>query len=73
MLRQILRSIVILFSPLSADSLCRLLHVTKEDVDQTLEDLHSILDIPDTIPFSIIHRFATFLLIKRGVETQNSG
>lgn len=46
MLRQVLRSIVILFSPLSADSICRLLYATKEDVDQTLKDLHAILDIP---------------------------
>ena len=46
MLRQILGSIVILFSPLSAHSLYKLLPVTREDIDQTLEDLHSVVDIP---------------------------
>jgi hypothetical protein len=43
MLRHILGSLAILFSPLSAYSLSKLL---KEDINQTLEDLHSILDIP---------------------------
>jgi hypothetical protein len=38
---------VVLLSPLSAYFLNRLLHVTKEDVDQTLEDLHTILDISE--------------------------
>ena len=44
-LRQILGSIVVLFSLLSVHSLSKLLCVTKKDVDQTLEDLHSILDV----------------------------
>jgi hypothetical protein len=47
MLRHMLGSIVVLLSPLSAHFLSRLLHVPKEDVDQTLEDLHAILDIPE--------------------------
>ena len=46
MLRHILGSIAILFSPLSTQSLSRLLRVTKEDIDQTLEDLYSVLDVP---------------------------
>ncbi|KAF2188446.1 putative WD-repeat protein [Zopfia rhizophila CBS 207.26] len=46
-LRYTLGSIVVLFSPLSVNSLSRLLHVLKRDVDQTLEDLHAILDIPE--------------------------
>ena len=45
MLRQILGSIAVLFSPLSICSLSSLLCITKEDIGQTLEDLHSILDI----------------------------
>jgi hypothetical protein len=45
-LRRVLGSIAILFSPLSASSLSELLLITKEDVDQTLDDLHSILDVP---------------------------
>jgi hypothetical protein len=66
-LRQILRSIVVLFSPLSAHPLSKLLCVTKEDVDQTLEDLHSILDVPkDQIrPLCLYHPlFRDFLLNK---------
>jgi NACHT domain len=67
MLRHILGCIVILFSPLSADSLSTLLHATKEDVDQTLEDLHAILDIPEdrTRPIRLHHpSFRDFLLDK---------
>jgi NACHT domain len=45
-LRKALGSIVILLSPLSASSLYKLLNVKKEDLDQTLNDLHSVLDIP---------------------------
>jgi len=66
-LRHILGSIVVLLSPLSAHSLSRLLHVTKEDVDQTLEDLHAILDIPEdqSRPFRLHHpSFRDFLLSK---------
>lgn len=46
MLRKVLGSIVILFAPLSTQSLTRLLDIPKIKVDQTLEDLHAILDIP---------------------------
>ena len=65
MLRQILGSIVVLFSPLSISSLSELLCVMKEDIDQTLEDLHSILDVPkDQIrPLRLHHpSFRDFLL-----------
>ncbi len=65
MLRQILGSIAILFSPLSMCSFSRLLYVTKEDVGQTLEDLHSVLDIPkdQTQPLRLHHpSFQDFLL-----------
>ena len=66
-LREILGSIVILSSPLSADALATLLHMPKQDVDQTLEDLHSILDIPEdqTRPLRLHHpSFRDFLLDK---------
>jgi hypothetical protein len=46
-LRYVLGSLVVLFSPLSVHSLSTLLHVTKQNDDETLEDLHAILDIPD--------------------------
>lgn len=66
-LRHTLGSVVVLFSPISAHSLSRLLHVAKEDVDQTLEDLHAILDIPadQNRPLRLHHpSFRDFLLDK---------
>ena len=66
-LRHTLGSVVVLFSPISAHSLSRLLHVVKEDVDQTLEDLHAILDIPadQNRPLRLHHpSFRDFLLDK---------
>ena len=74
MLRHVLGSIVALFSPLSARSLSRLLHVPKEDVDQTLEDLHAIMDIPDdpTRPLHLHHpSFRDFLLNKNRCRDPN--
>jgi hypothetical protein len=68
MLRQILGSIVILFSSLSVFSLARLLHMPKEEVDRTLKDLHSILDIPKDPSYLIrLHHpsFRDFLLDKK--------
>ena len=65
MLKQTLGSVVVLLSPLSAFSLSRLLHLPKEDVDRTLEDLHAILDIPkdQTRPLRLHHpSFRDFLL-----------
>jgi hypothetical protein len=67
MLKRILGSIIILSSPLSADSLSKLLHIQKQDVNETLEDLHSILDIPEerTRPLRLHHpSFRDFLLSK---------
>jgi hypothetical protein len=65
MLRQILGAIAVLFSPLSIYSLSSLLRVTKEDVDQTLEDLQSILYVPkdQNHPLRLHHpSFRDFLL-----------
>jgi hypothetical protein len=45
-LRTTLGSIVTLLSPLSVSSLSRLVMIQKEVIDQTLNDLHSVLDIP---------------------------
>ncbi|KAI9854173.1 MAG: hypothetical protein M1813_001343 [Trichoglossum hirsutum] len=74
MLRDVLGSIVVLLSPLSTYSLSRLLQVPKEDVDQTLEDLHAILDIPkDRIrPLRLHHpSFRDFLLDKKRCRDSN--
>ena len=46
MLRKILGSIVLLFSPLSIDSLASLINFSREDLRQTLDHLHSILEVP---------------------------
>jgi hypothetical protein len=65
MLRQILGSIVVLFATLSAHSLSRLLYVPLEDINQTVEDLHSILNVPKdkTWPLRLHHpSFRDFLL-----------
>lgn len=74
MLRKNLGSIVVLYSPLSADSLRKLLHITKEDADQTLEDLHAILDVPEDQARSLrLHHpsFRDFLLDKERCGDQN--
>jgi hypothetical protein len=67
MLKHMLGSIVVLLSPLSASSLSRLLHLPREDVDWTFEDLYAILDIPEdpTRPLRLHHpSFRDFLLNK---------
>jgi hypothetical protein len=68
MLRYVLGSAVVLFSPLSACCLSVLLHVVEEDVRQTFEDLHAILNIPEipTQPLRLHHpSFRDFLLDRK--------
>lgn len=48
MLRLVVGSIVTFISPLSLSSLSRLLSITEEDVHYTVEELHSILIVPDS-------------------------
>ena len=72
-LRRILGSIVILYSPLSAISLAKLLSIPTEDVNQTSEDLHAILDIPkeQSRPIRLHHpSFRDFLLNKERCSDQ---
>ena len=67
MLKYTLRSIVVLLSPLSTSLLSRLLHLPREDIDRTFEDLYAILDIPEdlTRPLRLHHPlFRDFLLNK---------
>jgi hypothetical protein len=74
MLRHILGSVVVLFSPLSAGSLGRLLNVIKPDIDQTLDDLHAILDVPQnqTNPIRLHHpSFRDFLLDRSRCQDLN--
>ena len=73
MLRHILGSLVVLFSPLSTDSLGKMLDVTTGEINQTLEDLYAILDIPkDTGPLRLHHpSFRDFLLNKERCRDAN--
>jgi hypothetical protein len=66
-LKSLLGSIVTLFSPLSTQSLSKLVNASQQEVDQTLDDLHAILDIPkdQTCPLRLHHpSFRDFLLKK---------
>jgi hypothetical protein len=68
MLKSLLGSIVTLFSPLSTQSLSKLVNTSREEVNQTLDDLHAILDIPkdQTCPLRLHHpSFRDFLLNKK--------
>ncbi|SLM39419.1 WD40/YVTN repeat-like-containing domain, partial [Lasallia pustulata] len=74
MLRDILGSIVTLLSPLSIHSLSRLLNFQSEEVDDCLEDLHAILDIPrDHTRLLRLHHpsFRDFLLKKDRCNDSN--
>ena len=58
-------TIAVLSSPLSTHSLSKLLDISQEQIDQTLNELHAILDIPkdSTQPLRLHHpSFRDFLL-----------
>ncbi|RDW85430.1 hypothetical protein BP5796_03755 [Coleophoma crateriformis] len=66
-LREATGAIALLFSPLSVLSLANLLHIPKDEISRTLNDLHSILDIPKdpARPIRLHHpSFRDFLLSK---------
>jgi NACHT domain len=72
--RDILGSIVTLLSSLSVHSLSRLLNFQPEEVDDCLEDLHAILDIPrnQTRPLHLHHpSLRDFLLNKDRCNDSN--
>ena len=74
MLRYVLGSVVVLFSPLSVDSLSRLLVAPKQKVDRLLKDLYAILDIPKELirPLHLHHpSFRDFLLNKNRCRDSN--
>ncbi len=65
--REIVGSIVILFDPLPTAALARLLGKPKEGVDETLNDLYSVLKVPKDqgSPVRLVHpSFHDFLLSK---------
>jgi hypothetical protein len=73
MLKATLGTVVVLFSSLSAVSLARLLHIPQMDIGQTLDDLHSILEVPkdEDHPIRLHHpSFRDFLLNKQRCHDQ---
>jgi hypothetical protein len=71
--KEIVGSIVVLFDPLSAANLARLLNKTKEEIVQTLDDLHSVLEVPESQEYAIrlLHpSFRDFLLDKKRCRDQ---
>ncbi|KAI9708129.1 MAG: hypothetical protein M1828_003189, partial [Chrysothrix sp. TS-e1954] len=65
--REIVGSIVIVFDPLPTIAFARLLDKPKEEVDQTLNDLYSVLEVPKDLdfPIRVMHpSFHDFLLNK---------
>jgi hypothetical protein len=73
-LKSLLGSIVTLFSPLSTQSLSKLVNASQQEVDQTLYDLHAILDIPkDQTCLLRLHHpsFRDFLLSKERCGDSN--
>ena len=65
LLKHILGCVAVLLSPLSIEALGKLLDVTRNNIDQTLDGLHAIIAIPKdpTIPLRLHHpSFRDFLL-----------
>jgi hypothetical protein len=74
LLKTTIGTTVVLFSPLSTSSLAGVLHVRREDVIRTLNDLHSILAIPEerAQPIRLQHpSFRDFLLDKKRCADSN--
>jgi hypothetical protein len=64
-LKIVLGTIVVLYSTISAAALSKLLNVTIDEVLQTIEELHSILDVPEDVadPLRLHHdSFRNFLM-----------
>lgn len=73
-LREVLGAVVILFSSLSATSLARLLDIPKGDIDESLKDLHAILDLrkEEWDPIRLHHpSFRDFLLNRERCDDLN--
>ena len=74
--RDVVGSIVILFNPLPATVLARLLDKLAENVHQTLNDLYSVLEVPNDqeTPVRLMHpSFTTSFSIRRDAQTRSSG
>jgi len=67
-LKSLLGSIVALLSPLPVQAISKLLNTSQDEVDQTFDDLHAILNIPEdpSRPLRLHHpSFREFLFKKR--------
>ena len=67
MLKQVLGSVIILFSPLFTYSIAKMLYIIKEDINLIIKDLYFILDsLKDlTYPICLYYpSFRDFLLSK---------
>ena len=73
MLKEIVGSIVVLFDPLSAANLARLLNKEKKEIVETLNDLRSVLEVPESQECTIrlLHpSFRDFLLDRKRCRNQ---
>ncbi|KAH8595410.1 WD40-repeat-containing domain protein [Bisporella sp. PMI_857] len=73
-LRKVIGYIILLLSPLSVNSISKLLGVSNRQVNQTLHRLHAILDIPEnaTRPLRLYHpSFRDFLLDRERCNDPN--
>jgi hypothetical protein len=73
MFKLIVGAIVIIFEALSADILAKLLDISKEEIGQTLYDLHSLLEVLESqeYPIRLLHpSFRDFLLDKQRCQDQ---
>ncbi|KAL3952672.1 hypothetical protein ACCO45_012615 [Purpureocillium lilacinum] len=71
--RIIVGGIVILASPLSVPALAQILGVSKEDIEDKLDMLHSVLSIPETAeaPVRLLHLSFRDFLVEPGQRAEN--
>jgi len=74
--RHIIGSFIILFEPLSATTLAKLLHTLHETVNLRVRHLYSVLNVPEnqSLPIRLLHSsFRDFLLDNRICHNQSFG
>jgi hypothetical protein len=65
--QEMIGSLVVLESPLSAVSLARLLQVPQEEIQCQLDSLYSVLSVPDSndAPVHLLHLYSTLRGLQR--------
>jgi hypothetical protein len=74
--RRIIGSFIILFEPLSATTLAKLLHTLQETVNLRVRHLYSVLNVPEnqSLPIRLLHSsFRDFLLDNQRCHNQSFG